>query len=127
LFFFSILFAIHGKFYVLYGLVYSEDRMTFETFIRCTFIRSWWVIAFSLICTIAYEQGVKKWNALYQQLTEQSLSLQKEKQEALHHQENLRRQINSQSDLAWVELTLMKGSGLVPEGQQKVYFYQDER
>lgn len=89
------------------------------------FIRSWWVITFGLVCIMLYEQGLQKRNALYQQLTDQWLNLQKDKQEALEHQQNLQRQINSQSDLAWVELTLMKGLGLVPEDQQKVYFYQD--
>lgn len=97
----------------------------FQKFIHCVFIRSWWVIAFILICAMIYEHGLKERDALYQQLTDQWLSLQKEKQEALHQQQNLQLQINSQSDLAWVELTLMKGLGVVPEGQQKVYFYQD--
>jgi hypothetical protein len=32
-------------------------------------------------------------------------------------------QINSQSDLAWIELTLMKGLGVAPEDSQKVYFF----
>lgn len=99
--------------------------MSFQTVIPCIFIRSWWVIAFFLICIISYEQGLKKRNVIYQQLTDQQLSLQKEKEEALLHQKNLQLQINSQSDLAWVELALMKGLGLVPEGQKKVYFYQD--
>lgn len=88
-------------------------------------IRSWWVIAFVIACTIIYEQGLKNREDLYLQLTEQCLSLQKEKQAALEHQQNLQLQINSQSDVAWVELTLMKGLGLVPEGQKKVYFYPD--
>ncbi|MCE2983850.1 MAG: hypothetical protein LW832_09830 [Parachlamydia sp.] len=48
--------------------------------------------------------------------------LQKEKRTALKRQEDLQLQINSQSDPAWIELTLMKGLGLVPEGEQKVYF-----
>ncbi len=99
--------------------------MIFQPFIQCVFIRSWWVIAFVFACAIFYEQGLKERDTLYQQLTDQCLSLQKEKQEALHHQQNLQLQINSQSDLAWVELTLMKGLGLVPEGQKKVYFYLD--
>lgn len=99
--------------------------MSFQKVISCVFIQSWWIIAFIIACTMMYEQGLKKRDALYQQLTDQWLSLQKEKQEALYHQQNLELQINSQSDLAWVELALMKGLGLVPEGQQKVYFYPD--
>lgn len=97
----------------------------FQKFVQCVFIQSWWVIAFILICAILYEHGLKERDTLYLQLTDQWLSLQKEKQAALFKQQNLQLQINSQSDLAWIELTLMKGLGLVPEGQQKVYFYQD--
>ncbi len=44
----------------------------------------------------------------------------------LELQQCLEQQINSQSDLAWLELTLMKGLGLVPENDQKVFFYQDQ-
>lgn len=94
-----------------------------KTLIDQLFIRSWWVLAFVFICAILYEQGLKQRERLYQQLTEQLLILQQEKQQALIDQDNLKRQINSQSDLAWMELCLMKGLGLVPEEQQKVYFY----
>lgn len=91
------------------------------------FVRSWWVIAFVLICTVIYEQGLKDREMLYQQLTQKLAALQQEKQEVLQQQQNLQLQINSQSDLAWIELTLMKGLGLVPDGHQKVYFFPDER
>lgn len=94
--------------------------------IQSVFIRSWWVMVFLFACAIIYEQGLKERDLVYQQLTEQQTSLTQEKQEALKEQQNLQLQINSQSDLAWVELTLMKGLGLVPEGQQKVYFYPDD-
>lgn len=88
------------------------------------FIRSWWVVAFLLLCAILYEQGLKKRNQHYQQLNEQLISLLQEKQAALQKQEDLLRLINSQSDPTWIELVLMKELGLVPEGEQKVYFYQ---
>ncbi|WP_068468006.1 hypothetical protein [Candidatus Protochlamydia phocaeensis] len=93
------------------------------------FVRSWWVMAFFLMCFILYEQALKNRDRHYKQLSEQLISLQMEKQKALQKQKNLQLQINSQSDLAWIELTLMKGLGLVPEGEQKIYFYQnkDER
>ncbi len=99
--------------------------LTFQAFIQCVFIRSWWVMAFVFGSAIIYEQGLKERHSLYHQLTEQRLALLQEKQEALRQQQNLQLQINSQSDLAWIELTLMKGLGLVPEGQQKVYFYEN--
>lgn len=91
-------------------------------FFDCCFLRSWWVIAFVFCCTILYEQGLKKRNMIYQQLTEKAVQLQVEKEKVLRRQQNLELQINSQSDRAWVELTLMKELGLVPEEQQKVYF-----
>ncbi|MFI5343984.1 MAG: hypothetical protein ACHQUC_07170 [Chlamydiales bacterium] len=87
------------------------------------FIRSWWVIAFILACAILYEQGLKEREGHYQLLKEQLISLQLEKQKSLKLQQNLQLQINSQSDMDWLELTLMKGLGLVPDNQQKVYFY----
>lgn len=90
------------------------------------FFRSWWVIAFILICAIFYEQGLKGREASFKQLKEQQASLQLEKQRSIELQRNLQQQINSQSDLAWLELTLMKGLGLVPENEQKVFFYQDQ-
>ncbi len=90
------------------------------------FLRSWWVVAFLLLCAILYEQGLKERNHHYQQLNDQRIALQIEKQKAMKKQQDLKWQINSQSDLAWIELTLMKGLGLVPEGEQKVYFYQDK-
>ncbi|MFI0435879.1 MAG: hypothetical protein ACH350_09195 [Parachlamydiaceae bacterium] len=96
-----------------------------QQFFQVFFIDSWWVIAFIMICSVFYEQGLKSKDSLCQQLTDQWISLQKEKEEALLQQQNLKLQINSQSDLAWIELTLMKGLGLVPEGQQKIYFQQD--
>lgn len=99
--------------------------MPFKNWFYHLFMQSWWVIAFLCLSAILYERGLKKRNDLYQQLTEQQVALLQEKQEALKHQQNLQLQINSQSDLAWVELTLMKGLGMVPEGQQKVYFYED--
>jgi hypothetical protein len=94
--------------------------------IRSFLLRSWWLIAFLCLCAILYEEGLKTRDILYQQLTDQQRILRGEKLEALHRRENLQRQINSQSDLNWVELTLMKGLGLVPEGQQKVYFYEEK-
>ena len=90
------------------------------------FAHCWWVILFILICAMLYERELEKRNALYQQLIAESTLLWQQKEQALRQQEKLQLQINSQSDLAWIELTLMKGLGLVPEGEEKVYFYPDE-
>jgi len=87
-------------------------------------LRSWWVILFALICGIVYEQAVNRQIVVYMSLQEKLSELEKEKNQALAIRENLQHQINSQSDQEWIEMTLMKGLGLVPEGQTKVYFSQ---
>lgn len=87
-------------------------------------IHSWWVIIFFLLCYILYEQGLKKHNFEYDKLQKRMHELQTEKETALQLQEDLLLQINSQSDQAWIELTLMKGLGLVPEDQIKILFTQ---
>jgi hypothetical protein len=69
-----------------------------------------------------YEQGMKKREVDYGMLLRQYQNLTKQKQIAMDYKESLQLQINSQSDPAWVELTLMKGLGLVPEGQVKFFF-----
>ena len=56
----------------------------------------------------------KKWSALKMEL--KSLETKKE---------YLTRQINSQSDPAWIEMVMKKELGLVPEGQVKIYFPPD--
>lgn len=96
---------------------------TFQAFIHQLFVRSWWILAFMFASAIIYEHGLKERESLYQQLTEELFALQQQKKYALQQQQNLQLQINSQSDLTWIELTLMKELGLVPEGQQKIYFY----
>lgn len=53
----------------------------------------------------------KQWFNLKMEL--KSLEIQKE---------YLTRQINSQSDPAWIEMVMKKELGLVPEGQVKIYF-----
>lgn len=89
---------------------------------KAMFINSWWVTAVVLLCLIFYEQRLKEQEQLYLYFTRQLQSLEKEKKNSLIIQENLQLQINSQSDPAWIELMLMKGLGLAPEGQVKIFF-----
>lgn len=91
-------------------------------FFNEAFIRSWWVIGFSLCCFTFYEQGMHGRKQDYTKLYAQYIDLKKDEKIAQTIQQDLSKQINSQSDPAWVELTLMKGLGLVPEGQIKVIF-----
>lgn len=83
---------------------------------------SWWIWLFVLFCFFCYEQAVKNLKEDFGKLEGQLESLQRELHDQLALQEDLRIQINSQSDPSWIELVLMKGLGLVPEGQIKVFF-----
>lgn len=81
-----------------------------------------WVVLFVLICFALYEQALKTKQEDFDQLNLQLTKLQDEKKQALLKQKDLEMHLNSQSDLAWIELTLMRELGVVPEGYQKVYF-----
>lgn len=90
------------------------------------FLYSWWLILFAICCYLAYEHGLMKRDRDFDKLHAQYLELQKENKRSLALQEKLLLQVNSQSDVEWVELTLMKGLGLVPDGQTKIVFVHSE-
>lgn len=85
-------------------------------------IQFWWVILFILFCYYSYEQGIQRRNIDFAKLGDQYQQLEKEKSFAIKEQQNLTLQLNSQADPDWIELSLMKNLGLVPEGQTKVMF-----
>jgi hypothetical protein len=84
-----------------------------------------WVVLFIAACSFVYFHSVGKKNEVVASLDRHLSKLQLEKASLLQQKEDLLLQINSQSDPAWIQLTLMKGLGLVPEGQLKVYFHSD--
>jgi hypothetical protein len=88
--------------------------------------RSWWVVLFILLSGVVYAQAVQKKQDVFLSLERHLEALQSEKKALLVEQEDLNLQVNSQGDPAWIELTLMKGLGLVPEGQMKVYFHHED-
>lgn len=96
----------------------------FKRLVVNLFFHSWWVIGFILFCAILFEQGLKGREANFNQLKTQLLRLQMEKKKGVELQQSLERQIHSQSDLAWQEITLMKELGLVPENDRKILFYR---
>lgn len=85
-----------------------------------------WVILFIVLCSVLYFNATHKKNQVIIPLGQHLKSLKSEKELLVQQKEDLKLQINSQSDPAWIQLTLMKGLGLVPEGQLKVYFYGDD-
>jgi hypothetical protein len=84
--------------------------------------QSWWVVVFISFCGFTYYNSIAKKNEVLAALDSHLAALCDEKASLLEEKEDLLLQINSQSDPAWIQLTLMKGLGLVPEGQLKVYF-----
>ncbi len=97
------------------------QRSTFDKI----FLAFWWVPLFFLACFLFFEQGQKKRSGEYDLFANRLNELQVEKDILLEKQNQMKRELNSQSDPAWVELTLMKVLGVVPEGQKKVFFQND--
>ena len=87
-------------------------------------IRSWWVVLFIILCYAAYEQGVKTHKVYYNQLNKQFIYLKEKENTLLNKQKELQGQILSQTDPLWIEMTLIKELGLVPEGQTKIFFFK---
>lgn len=90
------------------------------------FAQSWWVILFLSICSIVYSYAAHKKDEVITILDEQIHVLKQEQKILQQEKDDLLSQVNSQGDPAWIELTLMKGLGLVPQGQWKVYFYDND-
>lgn len=84
--------------------------------------KNWWALVFIFICGAVYINSASKKNEILMTLDQRLDALDCEKASLIEEKEDLLLQINSQSDPNWIQLTLMKGLGLVPEGQLKVYF-----
>ncbi len=87
--------------------------------------QNWWVILFAAACGVVYSSSMQKKQLVIASLDQRLEALREEKTQLLEQNQELQLQIHSQSDPAWIQLTLMKGLGLVPEGQSKVYFYNE--
>lgn len=99
----------------------------FHKFANQFFFQFWWVIAFVIGCSIVFERSLKEKSLIFNELTKQLSQLQHAKEQAIVEQQDLLLQINSQNDPAWIELTLMRALGLVPEGHQKIFFYSPDK
>ncbi|MES2344782.1 MAG: hypothetical protein V4494_02435 [Chlamydiota bacterium] len=101
-----------------------KSRLCAKVFQNALF-RSWWTLLLCILSFSFYTHAMQKKEGEYQLLQRHLDDLEVEKRVALEKREDLLLQISSQSDPAWIQLMLMKGLGLVPEGQQKVYFKED--
>lgn len=86
----------------------------------------WWVVTVLLVSFSIFTLASKKKYSEIKTLKSRVATLENQKVSASHEREDLLRQIDSQSDPAWIELILMKGLGLVPDGHKKVYFHKED-
>ncbi len=84
----------------------------------------WWVVLFVLSVSLLYKKSVHAKAVMHQSLFERRCDLEEQKSKALKDKEELLLKLASQNDPEWVEMTLMRGLGVVPEGQTKVLFIE---
>lgn len=80
-----------------------------------------WALFISIICGLIYEPNYRELKENKKSLEIKLYELLEEKERALVIQKDLLARIHSQSDQDWIEMTLMRKLGVVPEGQVKVY------
>jgi len=76
-------------------------------------------------CLATYAHASKKKMEVYKVLSDRLNALEIARDVAMAEKVRLELEIHSQSDPLWIRMTLMKGLGLVPEGQKKVLFQED--
>ena len=104
----------------------QKPRKTFKEKLFSAVFRSWWMFVLCLGFYFFYAQALKRKETAEEELTSRLVELSAQKEGALQEREDLLLQIKSQNDPAWIEMTLMKSLGVVPEGQKKVYFEKDD-
>lgn len=87
-------------------------------------VKSWWVILFFLLTYFAFDQALHRKNLEQENLQNKRASYLLEKKTQADEQARLQLEIDSQKDPAWIEMTLLRCLGLVPEGQTKIFFHQ---
>jgi hypothetical protein len=100
----------------------SLQSKSYVYYIEMFFFQSWWVVIFILLSYAIYEHAMIRYFQDYNALDVHKEQIIAEKQEALTLQKDLLLQIASHEDQDWVELTLIKGLGVIPRGQKKVIF-----
>lgn len=86
------------------------------------FIKSWWVWAFAIVCFGLYEQAAMKLERDITSLDKEISSLEARIIESSGKQQYLKLQQECFNDPVWIELSLIRVLGMVPEGYTKIYF-----
>jgi hypothetical protein len=83
-----------------------------------------WAILFVLFVFGVYEQSSQKIARAISKLEMKKAGIEEATKKAEICQNELRLQVANESDPATIELALIKGLGLVPEGYKKIYFVE---
>lgn len=85
-------------------------------------IRSWWVLVFTTLSLAFYFQAAHSRTTAISDLSSRMKEMENAKLLTSEQNEALAIRLQSESDPAWIEMTLMKELGVVPEGWVKVHF-----
>jgi hypothetical protein len=94
---------------------------------KTSFFKEGGGVCLFLVClSFIYFHGMHKKDLVYKELVSRKAFLEEQRSLAYLEQSELELLIKSYSDPASLEMVLMKGLGMVPKGQIKVYFKKDE-
>lgn len=93
-----------------------------STFNLKQYLKKWGIIYFILLVSFVMERSLKKLQDEKKFLVQKLEILKTDIEYAKNFQIQLKEEVNSQSDPAWIELVLKKELGLIPEGQIKIVF-----
>lgn len=103
--------------------ILNQIKTEFEQFYLFPLIKEWWWVGLVLIMTFAFHLHASIQKEQVVSSLKQSLSqLTLKKSELLKEKGDLELRIESQQDPEWIQMMLMKGLGVVPEGFRKVQF-----
>jgi len=107
-------------------LPYLQSKYLQHLF-REVFLKSWWALLFVFLCSILYTKAFSYKIEEQKKLQEKRTTIEKEIEQTIVQQKDLHLQIISQEDPAFIELTLIRCLGLVPQGYTKIHFIQEPR
>lgn len=81
------------------------------------------LIVYIVICVIVFEWNVNQVDLHAEKFIAEKIRLENAIAEKKEEQVLLNEMIMSESDPQWIELTLMRVLGVIPEGTKKIYFH----
>jgi hypothetical protein len=88
-------------------------------------LRSWWVIIIAILSFGLYEQASRTLEKDISFLHAEIATLKSQIIDKEVIQRELLREVASQNDPAWIELTLIRCLGLIPNGYTKIYLVSE--